>query len=126
MHLLHSIFEWIELIIDVSAALIMVLAFVVAMFSYFRIFLGSAQAERIIQLQKVRCALGVKLVFALELLIISDLLHTIVSRSLDDMLIVGALVVIRTAISYFLNQEIEQISAGLTDRNSLDTISEKS
>jgi len=115
MHLLHSIFEWMELIIDVSAALIMVLAFVVAMFSYFRIFLGSAQTEQIIQLQKVRCALGVKLVFALELLIISDLLHTIVSRSLDDMLIVGALVVIRTAISYFLNQEIEQIRAGLTD-----------
>ena len=115
MHLLHSIFEWIELVIDLSAALIMVLAFVVAMVSYFRILLGSAQTERIIQLQKVRCALGVKLVFALELLIISDLLHTIVSRSLDDMLIVGALVAIRTAISYFLNQEIEQISAGLTD-----------
>ena len=115
MELLHSIFEWIELVIDVSAALVMVLAFVVAIFSYFRISLRSAQTERIVQLQKVRCTLGVKLVFALELLIISDLLHTIVSRSLDDMLIVGALVLIRTAISYFLNQEIKEISAGLTD-----------
>ncbi len=37
MHLLHSIFEWLELIIDVSAALVMVLAFVVAIISYFRI-----------------------------------------------------------------------------------------
>ena len=101
----------------------MVLGFVVAIFSYFRIYLISVQTERIIQLQKVRCALGVKLVFALELLIISDLLHTIVSRSLDDMLIVGALVAIRTAISFFLNQEIEQISAGLTDRKIPDTSS---
>ena len=123
MHLIHDIFKWIELVIDMSAALIMVLGFVVAIFSYFRIYLISVQTERIIQLQKVRCALGVKLVFALELLIISDLLHTIVSRSLDDMLIVGALVAIRTAISFFLNQEIEQISAGLTDRKIPDTSS---
>ena len=123
MHLLHDIFKWVELVIDMSAALIMVLGFVVAIFSYFRIYLTSVQTERIIQLQKVRCALGVKLVFALELLIISDLLHTIVSRSLDDMLIVGALVAIRTAISFFLNQEIEQISAGLTDRKIPDTSS---
>ena len=51
MELLHSIFEWIELVIDVSAALVMVLAFVVAIFSYFRISLRSAQTERIVQLQ---------------------------------------------------------------------------
>jgi hypothetical protein len=35
MHLLHSIFEWLEIIIDVSAALVMVLAFAGAMFSYY-------------------------------------------------------------------------------------------
>ena len=115
MHLLHSIFGWIELIIDLSAALIMVLAFIVALTSYIINTVLSDQAEQIILLQKVRCALGVKLVFALELLIISDLLHSIVSRSLDDMLIVGALVVIRTLISFFLNQEIEQIRAELSN-----------
>jgi uncharacterized membrane protein len=37
------------------------------------------------------------------------LLHTIVSRSMDDMIIVGALVLIRTVIGYFLNKEIEEI-----------------
>lgn len=115
MHLLHSIFGWIELIIDLSAALIMVLAFIVALTSYIKNTVLSDQAEQIILLQKVRCALGVKLVFALELLIISDLLHSIVSRSLDDMLIVGALVVIRTLIAFFLNQEIEQIRSELSD-----------
>jgi uncharacterized membrane protein len=56
----------------------------------------------------------VKLVFALELLIISDLLHSLVSRSLDDMAIVGALVVIRTVISYFLNKEILEVSTGIS------------
>jgi uncharacterized membrane protein len=109
MHLLHSIFEWLEIIIDVSAALVMVLAFAGAMFSYIQIAIRAERAERIMQLQIVRCDLGVKLVFALELLIISDLLHTIVSRSMDDMIIVGALVLIRTVIGYFLTKEIEEI-----------------
>jgi len=38
MHVLHGVFEWIELVINVSAALIMVLAFLVAIFSYFRFY----------------------------------------------------------------------------------------
>ena len=109
MHLLHSIFEWLEIIIDVSAAFVMTLAFAGAMFSYVKIELRSERVDRIMQLQIVRCDLGVKLVFALELLIISDLLHTIVSRSMDDMIIVGALVLIRTVIGYFLNKEIDEI-----------------
>ena len=115
MHLLHSIFEWLELIIDISAALVMVMAFVVAFFSYLKTLISSKRIERIRQMQKVRCDLGVKLVFALELLIISDLLHTIISRSMDDMLIVGALVVIRTVIAYFLNKEIQEVSADISD-----------
>ena len=64
-------------------------------------------------LQFVRCGLGVKLVFALELMIISDLFHTIISRSVDDLILVGGLVVIHTAISYFLNKEIQEVSSDL-------------
>ena len=109
MHQLHTVFEWLEMAIDVSAALIMVLAFAAAVFSYFKIVIGSKKFGQLRLLQELRCELGVKLVFALELLIISDLLHSIISRSIDDMIIVGALVVIRTALSYFLNKEIEQI-----------------
>jgi uncharacterized membrane protein len=114
MHLLHSIFEWLELIIDISAALVMVMAFVVAFFSYFQTLIRSKRMERIREMQKVRCDLGVKLVFALELLIISDLLHTIISRSMDDMLIVGALVLIRTVMGYFINKEIQEIRAEIS------------
>ena len=120
MHLLHSIFEWSELIIDTTAALIMVLAFVVAVFFYFRITFRKNNGSHIMQMQLVRCDLGVKLVFALELLIISDLLHSLVSRSLDDMAIVGALVVMRTVISYFLNKEILEVSTKIPEPHETD------
>ncbi len=120
MHLLHTIFEWLELIIDVSAALIMVLAFVTAVFSYFRITFHKNRGDYVMQMQLVRCELGVKLVFSLELLIISDLLHTTITRSIDDMAILGALVVIRTLISYFLNKEISEISAEISASPGVD------
>ncbi len=61
----------------------------------------------------MHCGLGVKLVFALELMIISDLCHTIISRFVDDLILVGGLVVIRTAISFFLNKEIQEVSSDL-------------
>ena len=118
MHLLHSFFEWSELIIDATAAIIMVLAFAVAVFTYFRSIIGKNRNNFLTQMQWMRCELGVKLVFALELLIISDLLHTMVSRSLEDLAFVGALVVIRTVISYFVNREIADIHgeiSGLTE-----------
>ena len=86
------------------AVVFLVYAFAQASFS------GSA-ADRIMRLQVARCALGIKLVFALELLIISDLLHTVVSHSLDDLWFLAALVVIRTVISFFLNREIQEVEA---------------
>ena len=46
-------------------------------------------------------------------MIISDLLQTMASRSLDDMILLGGLVGIRTVIAYFLNKEIQDISAEL-------------
>ncbi len=63
----------------------------------------------------VRCDLGIKLVFALELLIISDLLHTVVSRTVEDLTFLGALVGIRTLVAFFLNREIQEVSAEMSD-----------
>lgn len=118
MHEIHLVVEWIAVVIDLTAALIMVLGFVVSIVSLARGAFGAGNAHaRIRNLQVVRCELGVRLVFALELLIIADLLHTVISRSLDDLILVGGLVVIRTVIAYFLNKEIEEVGAALAHDN---------
>ena len=115
MHMLHGIFEWVEMVVDATAALVMIWAFVMATIGFVRGSFSGAPAERIRALQLERCGLGMKLVFALELLIISDLLHTIVSRSLEDLMVVGALVVIRTVIAFFLDREMQEISSHLAE-----------
>jgi uncharacterized membrane protein len=111
IHAIHSIVEWLALAVDVVASLIMVWAFLVAVYGFVMGSFGGTPAERIRLLQVVRCGLGIKLVFALELMIISDLLHTVVSRTMDDLLFLGALVLIRTIVAYFLNREIQEIGA---------------
>ena len=113
IHLFHTVLEGAALIIDAAASVIMVWSFAVAIYAFAQASFTGSAADRIMRLQVARCALGVKLVFALELLIISDLLHTVVSHSLDDLWFLAALVVIRTVISYFLNREIQEVEAEL-------------
>ncbi len=114
MHEIHMVLEWLAVVIDLTAVLIMIWAFVAAVFGLVRGSISAGDAHsRIRNMQAARCGLGVKLVFALELMIISDLFHTIISRSVDDMILVGGLVVIRTAIAYFINKEIAEVSAEL-------------
>lgn len=114
MHEIHLVVEWVAVAIDLVASLIMVLGFVLSIVGLARGAFSSGTAHgRIRNLQVIRCELGVRLVFALELLIIADLLHTVISRSIDDLILVGGLVVIRTAIAYFLNKEIAEVSAEL-------------
>ena len=111
MHLFHTVMEGAALLIDASASAVMVWGFLAAMYAFVKASIGGVTKDRIMRMQVVRCDLGVKLVFALELLIISDLLHTVVSRSLEDLWFLAALVVIRTTIGFFLNREIQEVGA---------------
>ena len=42
-------------------------------------------------------------------MIASDIIHTFISRSQDDLIFLGAIVVIRTAIGFFLGKELQEI-----------------
>lgn len=49
-----------------------------------------------------------KIIFGLEILIIADIIETLRNPSLDELLVVGAIVIIRTVLSYFLSKETEE------------------
>lgn len=65
---------------------------------------GPARGGRI---DHARRDLGRYILAGLEVLIVSDIIHTAVSMQLADLVFLGLLVVIRSAISYFLGREIE-------------------
>jgi uncharacterized membrane protein len=55
--------------------------------------------------RRLRHALGYYLLLGLEFLIAADIIDTLMKPSPQDLLILGAIVVIRTVISYSLKSE---------------------
>ncbi|OJG71201.1 hypothetical protein RV11_GL000491 [Enterococcus phoeniculicola] len=55
----------------------------------------------------IKSFLGSYILLSLEILIAADIIESIINPSLSDILRLAALVVIRTVISYFLHQEIQ-------------------
>ncbi|MDG6249596.1 DUF1622 domain-containing protein [Methanocalculus sp.] len=49
-----------------------------------------------------------KLIFGLEFIIAADLLATIIAPSIEDVMLLGAIVAIRTVLSYFLSKETQE------------------
>jgi len=102
--------EW----LGVLASVIELLAVVVMAVGVFRFVAGFVTAEtagtaRGARLDAARRDLGRYILSGLEVLIVSDIIHTAVSMQLADLVFLGLLVVIRSAISYFLGREIEAI-----------------
>ena len=60
-------------------------------------------------LKTARTILGTYILTGLEFMIASDIVHTVITRELTDLIFVGLLVLIRTAISFFLGREILEI-----------------
>ena len=57
--------------------------------------------------QQLRHALGYYLLIGLEFLIAADIIDTLMKPTLEDLLMLGAIIVIRTVISFSLNAELK-------------------
>jgi len=116
MQQVHLALEWIANVIELTAAGVMIWAFLASVWS-----VAASSIRRtgnpMRNMQVARCELGAKLVFALELLIVSDLIHTVVSHSMEDLVFLGVLVAIRTITAYFLHREIRDFESGLAGQD---------
>lgn len=62
-----------------------------------------------IDIDVVRYKLGTYLLLWLEFLVAADILETVFMPSLERIIILGSIVVIRTILNFFLNKELERI-----------------
>jgi uncharacterized membrane protein len=111
--LAHAL-EWVSDGIDILSIAIMLIGAA-------RFILGFATAElrgdpvlRVEGIDRHRMELGRYILAALELLIVSDIIHTALSLALGDLLFLGLLVLIRAMISFFLDREIRDIREELS------------
>lgn len=111
-HSLEMALEALAIVIDLTGVAVLLMGFLVAVARASVVFMQGIGVRRdLADLSGIREALGVYILFGLELMIVSDIIHTMVSRQLSDLIFVGALVLIRTAIGFFLDREVREISA---------------
>ncbi len=96
--------------IELVSFAIMIYGALFALLHFFKLELKRITKKfEITNLDVVRHDFGYYILFGLEFLIAADIIQTILKPTSQELIELGGIVVIRILLSYFLNQEIEQL-----------------
>jgi len=108
MDTFHSIIDSASFALNIIGALITIWGIVVSLFEFLK--KEILQRSEVIKLNEaIRIRLGSYLVLALEFFIAGDIVKTIITPTWQSLGILGAIVVIRTILSYFLTKDLKKI-----------------
>ena len=107
---MQQVLDYVTIVIGSMAGLIIVYGVILGSVELIRTEFGSFRrdAETAHRFEKIRYDIGFHLLLGLEFLIAADVIRTIIRPTLEELAILGGIVVIRTVISYFLGKEIGQ------------------
>jgi uncharacterized membrane protein len=108
MDMFHSIINSTSFALNIIGALITIWGILVSLFEFLKKELLN-RGEVIKLNETIRIRLGSYLVLALEFFIAGDIVKTIITPSWESLGILGAIVVIRTILSYFLTKDLKKI-----------------
>ncbi len=98
--------EWASLLIEVIAVIIIVVTIITALSHYIWRVLSTPEEDEHYQMLKIR--LGRGLLLGLEILVAADIVRTVaLEATLESVIVLGLLVLIRTFLSWALSVEIE-------------------
>lgn len=108
MDIFHNVVNAVSFSLNIIGALIIVWGILVALFAFLKKEL-SLKEDCIKCNETIRIKLGSYLVLALEFFIASDIIKTIITPTWQGLGILGAIVIIRTILSYFLTKDLKKI-----------------
>ena len=112
MEQVEAVLEAISVAIDLAGVAILVFAALKFMVRFLGFEIARLRGlECVREIRDLRLQLGSYILLALEFIIISDVIRTGMSKSMDDLLALGLLVVIRIALSFFLGRELSEVKA---------------
>lgn len=104
--------EYLTYILDAISILIIVWGVLLAFRDFLRSELHNKDRNNTVQRNNIiKNHLGSYILFGLEVLIAADIIESILNPSVQDLIVLASIVVIRTVISYFLAKEIETLQA---------------
>lgn len=108
MNIFHNIINTVSFVLNIVGALITMWGIILSLFGFLKKELFS-RGDSIKLNETIRIKLGSYLVLALEFFIASDIIRTIITPTWESLGILGAIVVIRTILSYFLTKDLKKI-----------------
>jgi uncharacterized membrane protein len=103
-------FEWLVVAVELFAIAILLIGLVRFLWDFVSGESFRRQAhERTHRLNLGRIELGRHILAALEVFIVGDLIRTVLHLTFDNVLLLGALVIIRSLISVFLERELRHL-----------------
>lgn len=110
MDFIKDIFLVIADAVDIIGILILIYGFAKLLLKYISVeFLKHPFKTPLKQIQSIRCELGVYILLALDFLIASDIIHTIMDITTEQLIEISVMIVLRTGIGYFLGKEVDEI-----------------
>ena len=107
MDIFHTLINGIAFSLNIIGALIVLRGVVIALGDFLKKeFSGKKDVVGIHE--SIRITLGSYLVLGLEFFIAGDIIKTIITPTWESLAILGAVVVIRTILSYFLTKELKK------------------
>lgn len=108
MDTFHNVINIVSFGLNIIGALIIIWGIMISLAEFLR--KEFSERENSIQLNEaIRLKLGSYLVLALEFFIAGDIVKTIITPTWQSLGILGAIVVIRTILSYFLTKDLKKI-----------------
>ena len=110
--MLTHFLDLLAVVISVTSLLIVTYGALIGIISFLkneiRRFTGGYSITKI---RKLRATFGTYLLLGLEFLIASDILKTVLEPTLNELALLGGIVVLRTILSVFLNKEIKELES---------------
>lgn len=104
-----EIFHIIGYIINAAGIFVVLWGFVVSLKEFILLKLKRHSFQSFfLESNRIRAMLGTYILFGLEFMIAADILHTFLKPNMEELLTLGAVVLIRTVISYFLAKEVDE------------------
>ncbi len=108
MDAFHTVLNAVSFVLNIIGALMILFGVTMAIMEFLRkeVYAGH---DRIKMNENIRIKLGSYLVLGLELFIAGDIIKTIITPTWESLGMLGAIVVIRTILSYFLTKDLKGV-----------------
>lgn len=116
-----QLLTYLSIVLDGFSVLILIIGVIFALVDFIKLFIHKYTRQEHAEANNlIKNALGSYILLSLEVLIAADIIDSIVHPTLEDILKLGLVVIIRTIISYFLNKEIESTERAIIQKTKLE------